>query len=93
MFIINNKSSKQEGEHWLAFIKSDKNKDHKPKVYGYDTYNRDIHKLSPYFRKKKFINANTNRDQAFWAETNCGERCMSWLLSFHKWGDKVMNII
>ena len=95
MFIINNKSSKSKtnGEHWIAFIKSDKNKDHKPRLYGYDSYNRDIHKLSPYFKHKKFVNANSNRDQSYYGESNCGERAVSWLISFAKHGDKIINII
>ena len=95
MFIINNKSSKSKtnGEHWLAFIKSDKNKDHKPRLYGYDSFNRDIHKLSPHFRHKRFVNANSNRDQSYYGESNCGERAVSWLISFAKWGEKVINII
>ena len=50
MLIINNKSSMaKDGEHWISFMKSSKNKDHKSTLYGYDSYNRDIHKLSPYF--------------------------------------------
>ena len=94
MFIINNKSSKSKtnGEHWIAFIKSDKNKDHKPRLYGYDSYNRDIHKLNPFFRHKRFVNANSNRDESFFEE-NCGERAVSWLISFAKHGDKVIKII
>ena len=93
MFIINNKSSRvQEGEHWIAFIKSDKNKDHKSRLYGYDSYNRDIHKLSPYFKYKKFINANSNRDESFYEE-NCGERVVAFLISFFKHGEKIINII
>ncbi len=92
MFIINNKSSKQQGQHWLSFIKSSKNRDHKPKLYAYDSFNRDIHKLSPYFRNKRFINANSGRDESF-AERDCGQRAMSWILSFNKHGDKVINVI
>ena len=92
LFIINNRSSKSSGEHWISFIKSSKNKDHKTRLYGYDTFNRDIHKLNYFFRKKKFINANTNRDQSF-SELNCGERSLCWLVSFYKHGDKVIDII
>ena len=91
MFIIKNKSSKSEGEHW-SFIKSSKNKDHKSRLYGYDTFNRDIHKLSPCFRNKRSINANTNRDQSF-SELNCGERSLRWIVSFYKQRDKVIDII
>ena len=93
MFIINNKSSRaKEGQHWLAFIKSSKNKDHTSRLYGYDSLNRDIHKLSPYFRHRRFINANCNRDESYF-ELNCGERCMTFLISFYKHGDKVIRLI
>ena len=92
MFIINNKSSKSDGEHWLSFIKSSKNKDHKPLLYGYDTYNRDIRKLSPYFRNKRFINANTNRDESFF-QMDCGQRSFCFLISFFSHGDRVIGII
>ena len=92
MFIINNTSSKTDGQHWLSFIKSSKSKGHKPRLYGYDSYNRDIHKLSPYFKYKRFVNANSNRDESF-VETDCGQRSVAWLLSFFKHGDKVINII
>ena len=93
MFIINNKSSKaKEGEHWLAFIKSSKNKDHKSRLYGYDSFNRDIHKLSPYFRTKRFVNANTNREESY-AESDCGQRSLCFLISFHLYGNKIISII
>ena len=92
MFIINNKSSKSSGEHWIGFIKSSKNKDRKPRLYAYDSFSRDVHQLSPYFKNKKFINANTNRDESY-AESDCGQRAMSYLISFYKHGDKVMSII
>ena len=92
MFIINNKSSKSKGEHWISFIKSSKNKDHKSRLYAYDSFNRDVHTLSPFFKNKKFINANTNRDQSF-AEEMCGQRAMAYLISFYNHGDKIMSII
>ena len=92
MFIINTKSSKSDGEHWLSFIKSSKNKDHKSRLYGYDTFNRDIHKLSPYFRNKRFINANTNRDESYF-EKDCGQRSLCFLISFFSRGDRVIGTI
>ena len=92
MFIINNKSSKQRGEHWISFIKSSKNKDHKSRLYGYDTYNRDIKKLNPYFKHKKFVNANSDRDESF-SEKDCGQRSLAYLVLFSKYGDKCINII
>ena len=93
MFIINNKSSKQgKGEHWISFIKSSKNKDHKSRLYGYDTYNRDIKKLNPYFKHKRFINANSDRDESF-SEKDCGQRSLSFIVLFSKYGDKCIGVI
>ena len=85
-FIINTQSSKQSGLHWVAFVKYHK------KLYGYDSYGRDIHKLSPYFKHKRFINANSTRFESY-AEKDCGERSLAFLLSFYKHGDKIINII
>jgi len=86
MFIINNKSSKQKGEHFLAISK------YKNKVYAYDSFNRDVHKLSKYWRHKSWINANLQRDQSF-NEKNCGSRSLAWLISFSKHHDKIIGII
>ena len=42
MFIINNRKNK--GEHWVSVSK------YNNKIYAYDTFNRDIHKVSRYWK-------------------------------------------
>ena len=85
-FIMNNKSSRSVGEHFVPFYKKD------GKLYGYDTFNRPVHSLSKYWANINIIDANTKRDQS-WKEKDCGSRSMAFLLSFSKWGDKVIGII
>ena len=86
MFIVNNKSSRQKGVHFISVSK------YKNKVYAYDTFNRDVHKLSNQWRHKSWINANTNRDQSF-NEKNCGSRSMAWLISFANHHDKIIGVV
>ena len=85
-FIINNKSSRTNGEHWIAVYKRN------GKVYGYDSFNRSIHNMSKFWNNKHIINANTNRDQSY-TENSRGARSMAWLISFHKFGPKIIDII
>ena len=84
MFIINNRKNK--GEHWVSVIKYNDN------MGAYDTFNRNIHKVSIFWKNKNWISANKNRDQSYY-EYDCGERCISWLISFHKHGPRIINII
>ena len=74
-FILNNKSSKEAGEHFISVYKRN------GKLYGYDTYNRPIKSLSKFWLDKKIINANEDRDESM-TEKNCGSRAMAWILSF-----------
>ena len=85
-FIMNNKSSKQKGEHFIAFFKRDN------KLYGYDSFNRRVKSLSKYWWNKHIVNANKDQEQSF-KEKNRGSRSMAWLVSFSKWGTKIINII
>ena len=85
-FILNTESSKSKGIHWCAFYKRNK------KLYGYDSFNRNINSLSPYWKHKKIISANRDRDQSF-KESSCGSRAISWIICFRKYGDKVIDAI
>ena len=44
MFIINNRKNK--GEHWISVTK------YNNKMYAYDTFNRNIHKVSIFWKNK-----------------------------------------
>ena len=50
LFIINTEPSNQKGLHWVAFFKKNK------RLFGYDTFNRDVKHLSNLWRN---INCNT----------------------------------
>ena len=84
MFIINNRKNK--GEHWVSVIK------YNNKMYAYDTFNRNIQKVSIFWKMNNWIAANKNRDQSYY-EYDCGERYIYWLISFNKYGPRIINII
>lgn len=85
-FIMNNKSSRSSGEHFVAFYKRNN------KLYGYDSFDREPKTLSRYWKHKHIINANKDRLQSF-REYNCGSRSMAWLISFKKWGERVIDAL
>ena len=88
MFILNVDDSHKNGSHWCAFYK------YNNKFYGYDTYNRNVRNLSKYWKNKKIISSNTDRDQSYNNEKNCGARSMAWLVLADKYTpEKIMNII
>ena len=84
MFIIHNRKNK--GEPWVSVSK------YNNKMYAYDTFSRNIHKVSIFWKNNNWISANKNRDQSYY-EYDCGERCISWLIAFYKYGPRIINII
>ena len=78
----------EAGVHWVACYK------YQNKTFVYDSYDRDVKSLSKHWKKKhNWINANKDRDQSY-AEENCGERSIRWLISAHKnTPNKIKNII
>ena len=77
MFIINNKSDRSPGEHWIACVK------YNNRMYAFDSFGRNVHKLSPYWKNKVIINANHERLQSY-KELNCGARAIAFLVTFKK---------
>ena len=84
MCIINTDNKK--GIHWCSLYK------YKNKYWFYDSYNRN-YKSFKTWKNQKWINANKNIDHAYNGEANCGQRSMSWLISFDRYKDKIINII
>ena len=58
-FIMNNKASNQNGEHFTAFYKFGN------KLYGHDSFNRTVKSLSKYWWNKHIVNANMDPEQSF----------------------------
>lgn len=94
--IVNTDDSKGGGVHWLALAS-----DSKGKQYFYDSFARDYKKLVPELRRKTIINSDIkDREQQDISikgdkktETNCGARCIAWLLVFQKLGPKYAELI
>ncbi len=80
-FIINTDLEGQRGEHWISIYKTkDQN------FYIYDSFGRKSKKLLPYFIKdKKYIDADYDPEQMVY-QSNCGQRCLAWLLFREKYG-------
>ena len=85
-FIINNKSSRSKGEHWLSGFKRN------GKLYLYDSLGRDAKKLSPYWNNKHIVTADLDRMESF-REGNCGPRAMAWFILFKKTWCKIINVL
>ena len=83
-FILNTDDKK--GIHWVAFYKRNK------KLYAYDSFSRPVSGLSKFWKNKKIVSANIDRDQSF-LSNECGSRAISWLVTFKRYGDKIINII
>jgi hypothetical protein len=87
-FIVNTDPNYKSGIHWCGVYK------YKNKFYVYDSFDRNIHKLSRFWKNKKnWISANKYVNQSY-NEYNCGSRSMAWLISSSKYTPKkIMNII
>ena len=88
MFIANTLTSNENKVgHWVAFVKEN------DKLYCYDSFGRNPHLLFPHLKNIEMINANkTGQDQATTQE-NCSSYAISFLISFYKYGEEVLNII
>jgi hypothetical protein len=75
--IINTDPSHKSGDHWTAVANKG------GQLYGYDSFGRDINALLK-MKRRKIINTDmTDREQRI-TQTNCGARCVAWLMLFSK---------
>jgi hypothetical protein len=74
--ITNNKPREHFGEHWISLLKDGKN------IIIYDSFGRETKNLLPsYFKKNKNCIVDTDYDkEQNLLETNCGARCIAFLL-------------
>ena len=80
--ILNLDKSNQSGSHWIAVVK-DKNE-----IICYDSFGRKAKKIIPSLfssRNGKVIDTDLDREQHI-LETNCGQRCLSFLIFYDKYG-------
>lgn len=82
--IVNLDSSYEEGSHWIALAKSGK------KVIFYDSFGRPAKSILPLLKGEGTTIVNTEDDaEQKIEETNCGQRSLSFLLLFDKYGEKM----
>ena len=89
--IVNTHSSKQAGEHWIAIVKV---KGYN-KCLFYDSYGRNYNKIMPlsFFKKGfKIINTENDAEQGI-LEKNCGQRCLSFLVCYDRYGYTFCKLI
>jgi hypothetical protein len=86
--IVNLDSSWEEGSHWIALAKSGK------KVIFYDSFGRPAKSILPLLKPERggggttIVNTEDDAEQGV-EETNCGQRSISFLLLFDKYGEKM----
>ena len=73
--IANNKPENHDGEHWVAFSHD----------LVYDSFGRPYKSLSDYWSNLKHKDTDMDREQEF-NESNCGQRCLAWLILYHYFG-------
>ena len=81
--IVNTKPA--PGEHWCALCYTE------PGVLHYDSYGRSHSKLFP-GKFKKGKDSDKDVEQAL-DTTECGQRCIAWLLCCHFFGPEVAELI
>ena len=83
--ILNLDSSKESGSHWVALAKCEyPSKD----SIIYDSFGRDYKKIIPnlqYTNNGRIKNTDKDSEQEM-METDCGARCIAWLMVVNKHG-------
>jgi hypothetical protein len=80
--IVNLDTSWEQGSHWIALAKSGK------KVIFYDSFGRPNTSILPLLKGGNIVNTEDDAEQKM-EETNCGQRSLSFLLLFDKYGEKM----
>ena len=87
--VLNLDSSKEAGSHWVAVAYEN------GKTYFYDSFGRKGSKIIPtlfHSGNGRIINTDLDAEQKI-EETNCGARCIAWLLFFDRYGAKKALLI
>jgi hypothetical protein len=87
--VLNLDSSNQAGSHWIAVAHDN------GKTYVYDSFGRKAVKIIPslfHSGNGRIINTDPDAEQKI-KETNCGARCITWLLFFDRYGAKKALLI
>jgi hypothetical protein len=89
--ILNLDKSTESGSHWIALAKMPNSND----SLVYDSFGRDYRKIIPNLNLSgngRIDNTDKDSEQEI-LETDCGARCLAWLLVFDKQGADVAKLI
>ena len=77
----------EQGIHWISAIKNKYNE-----LVLFDSFGRDIHNLSKYFKHKHFICAIKRRLQSF-KSYSCGAHCITFIIMYLKYQNHFLKYI
>lgn len=87
--ILNLDSSKERGSHWISLAKSGDD------TYVYDSFGRDYKKIIPNLNHSgngRIKNTDRDAEQKI-LQTDCGARCLGFLMVFDKHGKDIAKLI
>jgi len=84
--IVNTDPHTKSGTHWLGLYK------YRNVYYVFDSFGRDVRKLSKFFKKKTWQNFEFHRIESFRSE-NCGVLSLTFLIIFDKYKLKCRGVI
>jgi hypothetical protein len=89
--ILNLDKSTQSGSHWISLAKFPNSSD----SLVYDSFGRDFKEIIPalnYTGNGRIINTDRDPEQKI-QETDCGARCIAWLMVFDRHGADMAKMI
>jgi hypothetical protein len=94
--IINLDKSAEDGSHWVALAKTssgggERSSKSGDKIIFYDSFGRPNRSILPMLRdegKIKILDTEDDAEQEI-VEENCGARCITFLIMFDKFGEKI----
>lgn len=83
--IANTDTMDGPGEHWLALARYPSDPD---TVFLYDSFGRPKAELVPWITQQRVVDSDLDAEQEV-HESNCGQRCLAWLVVFDELGPDV----
>lgn len=80
IYIVNDENADKPGRHWMTFIQDPEG------LLCYDSYAGDITKYNKIFKKLKYKEDRSDREQRYNTDHDCGCRAMSAGISYKKLG-------
>jgi hypothetical protein len=84
--IVNTDPHTKSGSHWCGLYK------YRNVYYIFDSFGRNIHKLTKFFKNKRWVEIEHRRVESF-KSSNCGELSMTFLIIFDKYKLKCKGVI